>query len=212
MVNSKKKSILIVSFLIAITLTIIIRLFDTQIIRFIAGLRGGLLDYIFLSVIFASNAMIILFFLTTIFLWQEHKRRWIFPLWIVSFCSILVSYLLKIWIMRPRPFQDGAVSVLAIAFNFIKDNFSTWNTSFPSFEAMLVFSVFPLLNKEFKKFRYVWLIFACLVALSRVYFGVHYFSDIMAGAIIGYLIGMTALVLEEKYMLGKLLIKKFKLD
>lgn len=208
----RKKIIFLVTLSMAIILTAIAGLFDVAIIQFISQLRGDILDYLFLSVTFASNAFIIFFFLTTLFLWKEHKRRWIFPLWFASFFSVLTSYILKVWIHRPRPFQAGYVSVLSIAFNFMRNNFNTWNFSFPSFQAMLVFSAVPLLNKEFKKFRYIWFIFACLVAFSRAYFGVHYLSDIMAGAIIGYLIGFAVLKIEEKYMFGKKAMKKLKLS
>ena len=94
----------------------------------------------------------------------------------------------------------------------MKDSFNTWNFSFPSFETMLVFAAVPLLNKEFRKFRYIWIIFACLVGFSRAYFGVHYLSDVMAGAIIGYLIGYSMVLLEEKYKIGLILMKKLKIS
>ena len=77
---------------------------------------------------------------------------------------------------------------------------------------MLVFAALPLLNKEFKKFRYIWLIFALLVGFSRAYFGVHYLSDVFTGAIIGYLIGLSMVMIEEKYGVGKKLMKKFRIS
>ena len=207
----RNKIIFVLVLLMAIILAAISGLFDITIIKFIASLRNDYFDYLFLSITFASNVFIIFFFLTTLFLWKEHKRRWIFPLWFASFFAVLTSYLLKVWIKRPRPFQEGFVSVLNIAFNFMRDNFNTWNFSFPSFQAMLVFSAVPLLNQEFKKFRYIWFVFACLVAFSRVYFGVHYLSDIMAGAIIGYLIGAVVVKIEENYMFGKKTMKKLRI-
>ena len=207
----RNKIIFVLVLLMAIILAAISGLFDITIIKFIASLRNDYFDYLFLSITFASNVFIIFFFFTTLFLWKEHKRRWIFPLWFASFFAVLTSYLLKVWIKRPRPFQEGFVSVLNIAFNFMRDNFNTWNFSFPSFQAMLVFSAVPLLNQEFKKFRYIWFVFACLVAFSRVYFGVHYLSDIMAGAIIGYLIGAVVVKIEENYMFGKKTMKKLRI-
>tara|TARA_Y100000310_G_scaffold333800_1_gene412109 strand:- start:124 stop:762 length:639 start_codon:yes stop_codon:yes gene_type:complete len=209
--ENRKKGAGFIALAMALVLTIIVYLFDVSIVQFVEGLRNNPLDYIFLSITFASNVFIIFFFLTTLFLWQEHKRRWIFPLWLASLLSILVSYLVKVLVHRPRPFQQGLVSVLTIAFNFMRDNFNTWNFSFPSFQAMLVFSALPLLNKEFKKFRYIWFIFACLVAFSRVYFGVHYLSDIMAGAIIGYLIGFVSVKIEEKHSIGQKVMRKLKI-
>ena len=191
-------------------LEIIIFIFDKQIIRFIISFRCDVLDYLLLSVAFAGNTFIIFFFLTSLFLYKEHKRRWIFPLWISSLFVLLTSYLLKIIIQRPRPFQEG-VSVLQIAFHFMRNNFHTWNFSFPSFDAMLVFAALPILDKEFKVFKYFWLIFACLVAFARVYFGVHYLSDVIAGALIGYLIGYLMVKLEEKEGIGLRILKRFKM-
>ena len=152
-----------------------------------------------------------LIFLTSLFLWRERKRRWIIPLWLTSFIAVAVAYLLKVGIARPRPFQTESVSVLQIAFHFMRNNFNTWNFSFPSFQAMLVFCALPILGREFKKFKYIWLVFACLVAFSRVYFGVHYLSDIMAGAVIGYLIGYVMVLIEEKYGFGKKVMKRLRL-
>jgi len=205
-----KKSVLIVELIMFIILTFIIYLYDLEIARWIVSFRNNILDYIFLSVTFASNAFIIFFFLTSLFLWKEHKRKWIAPLWFASFFSFITSYLLKVLIARPRPFQNG-ISVLKIAFYFMKDNFLTWNFSFPSFQAMLVFSALPILNKEFKKFRYIWLVFACLVAFSRVYFGVHYLSDVLVGGAVGFIIGSLIVLIEEKHGYGRKIMKKIGL-
>jgi len=78
-----------------------------------------------------------------------------------------------------------------------------WNFSFPSFHAMLVFCSIPIISKKFPKFKYVWIIFASLVAFSRVYFGLHFLSDIVVGGLIGYLSGMIVIKLEEKYKFGE---------
>ena len=148
--TDRKKTIIFIVLSMIILLTIITYLFDVPIVKFVESIRSDSLDYLFLSITFASNVFIIFFFLTTLFLWKEHKRRWILPLWFASFFSVLTSYVLKVFVHRHRPFQAGWVSVLSIAFNFMRDNFNTWNFSFPSFQAMLVFSAVPLLNKEFK--------------------------------------------------------------
>ena len=73
------------------------------------------------------------------------------------------------------------------------------NYSFPSIHAATSFSVLPILDREFKKVKWFWILFAILISFSRVYVGVHYFSDIVFGAIIGYLIGFLFVYLEQKY-------------
>jgi len=202
----------IIALIVLIILLVIIFLFDVSIIQVIEKSRNPYLDYGFLSIAFASNVLIIFFFLTTMFLWHERKRRWIIPLWLSCASSFAISFLLKIMVRRIRPFEEDIVTALRVLFYTLQNSFSTWNFSFPSFQAVLVFSALPILNKEYPKFKYIWLIFACLVAFSRVYFGVHYLSDVLAGAIIGYLIGMVMVFLEEKYGFGDKIIKKLKLS
>jgi len=211
----KRDIIVILGLLMAVILMILAMFFDLQIMLLAAGLRSLYLDYFFLSIAFATNVFIIFFFLTTLFLWREHKKRWIVPLIFSSILSFLVSFFIKIGIRRPRPFTNAFLSkkgfeALIIAFHFMRDNFNTWNFSFPSFQAVFVFSALPILDKEFKSFRYVWFAFACLVAFSRVYFGVHYLSDVIAGAIIGYLIGYLMVLIEEKYEIGIKVMKRLK--
>jgi undecaprenyl-diphosphatase len=205
-----KKRELFFTFFIFLFLTIFSFIFDKKIMLLISEIRNIFFDYILLSVTFLTNSFIILFFLTTLFLWKEHKRRWILPLWFSLALASLTSFFIKIIIQRPRPFQEGFVSVLTIIFYFMKNSFSIWDFSFPSFHSMLVFSALPVLNKEFKQLKYFWLIFAFLVAFSRVYFGVHYLSDVLAGALIGYLIGYLMVSLEEKYAFGLKSAKKIK--
>lgn len=178
-------------------------LYDAAIMGFVGSLRIGYLDYWFMSIAFASNIFIIFFFLTSLFLWKEHKRRWVLPLWLSGAFSVVISYLLKNSIGRLRPFQNGVIDAIQVGIYFMKDNYMTWNTSFPSFQAMFVFSALPVLDKEFPKLKYVWLVFALLVAFSRVYFGLHYLSDVLAGALIGYLIGAIMVYIEEKKGYGK---------
>jgi len=206
----KKKIRFIIGLLFSLILLVVLFFFDVSIIKAIAQSRSSYLDYLFMSIGFASNVFIIFFFLTSLFLWRDYKRRWIIPLWISGFLSIVFSYVLKVLIVRLRPFQRNLVPVLSMAFNFMKDNFYTWNFSFPSFQAMFVFSALPVLSKQYKRFKYIWLIFACLVAFSRVYFGVHYLSDVLAGAIIGYLIGCAMVWIEQNHEIGLKLMKKLK--
>jgi undecaprenyl-diphosphatase len=129
------------------------------------------------------------------FLWSENKRKWILPLWLTLFLSAVVGFLLKITVQRPRPFIAGIVSTLP---NLMEKSFTTWNFSFPSFQSMLVFCALPILIKEFPKLKYFWITFAVLVAFSRVYFGLHFLSDVIAGGLIGYIIGTIVIKYEKE--------------
>ena len=181
--------------LILIPLVLISLYFDAEIVEKVSLLRNNFLNEFFLGITFVSSEVIVLFFLTSLFLWQEKKRKWILPLWLTLFLSVIVSFILKFLIQRERPFQQGIVSVLSV---LEKSSHLIWNFSFPSFQAMLAFCAIPILSKEFPKFKYVWIIFAVLVAFSRVYFGLHFLSDVIFGGIIGLALGYLVIYIKTR--------------
>jgi undecaprenyl-diphosphatase len=163
--------------------------FDGEIVKAISLVRNDILTDFFMGITFVSSILIIFLFLTLLFI-KEKKRKWILPLWISLGLSAVIGFLLKFSLQRARPYQQGIVSIIE---GLAKNSHLTWNFSFPSFQAMMVFAAVPFLSKEFPKFNYVWVIFASLVALSRVYLGLHFLSDVIVGSMIGYLIGFFAL-------------------
>jgi undecaprenyl-diphosphatase len=62
------------------------------------------------------------------------------------------------------------------------------DSSFPSGHACNAFMIAALLAKQVRRKRYVFYGMAALVALSRVYLGVHYPSDVIMGACVGLVI------------------------
>lgn len=207
----KKRDKFVLSILIVIGLILISLKFDVQIIQLIEGLRNPFANTFFLAIEFLSNVFIIFFFLVCLFLWRNKDRKWVLPVGVCLFLSVCVSYLLKVIVRRARPFQEGVTSTLDVLFYEGISSFNSWNYSFPSFQTMMVFAVLPLINKEFRKFRHVWLGFAILVGFSRVYFGVHYLSDVISGGLIGFLIGMIVIRLEEQFKLSERIMKKLRL-
>lgn len=169
--------------------------FDSYILKIISLIRTDTLNDIFLGITFKSTVLLMFFILTSLLLWREKKGRWVFPLWISLFFSGIINYLVKIIVQRPRPFQLGIVSTLPILANSSHLN---WNSSFPSFHAMFAFAALPILLKQFPRLKYFWIILALLVAFSRVYFGLHFLSDVIAGAVLGYLIGWIILKTETR--------------
>ena len=183
-------------FLIFLSLVLLISisfLFDYEIVKAVSGLQNPLLNEFMVCITYGGSTLFILFFLTSLLLWHERKRRWIIPLWLSLFFSFLVTSLLKFLVSRPRPYQLGFQTVAILKTSF------ALNSSFPSLHAAAAFSALPILDKEFPRFKFFWIIFACLVAFSRVYFSLHYLSDVIVGALIGYSISFFAVRLEEKY-------------
>ena len=113
-----------------------------------------------------------------------HKKiHVLFGLLISSLGAGFFTYFLKLIIARDRP---ELVSRLVIESGF----------SFPSGHATTAFIAFPILAitiyfssriSRFFKFLSILLlaIFPFLVAFSRLYLGVHYFTDVVAGAMVG---------------------------
>ncbi len=69
--------------------------------------------------------------------------------------------------------------------------------SFPSSHAVNNFAAAAVISHFYRRQKLYWFSFASLVALSRTYVGVHYPSDIVAGALIGIGIGMGMTALWE---------------
>ena len=166
---------------------------DSDIVAGISMIRNSVLNDFFVGITFFSSSIIFIF-LTVLFM-QKNKKKWLLPLWLTMTLSVVVSFLLKVSVQRMRPYQMELISILP---GFESLAHSVWNFSFPSFQAMLVFSVVPFLSKEFPRFRYVWIIFASLVALSRVYLGLHFLSDVILGGLIGYLLGAAVIKTEKE--------------
>ena len=185
--------------LFAMLIVIISFYYDSWIIEQVPNLKNNLFNSISINLnIFGE--IIIFILLTLLFFWKEEKRKWIIPLWITLLSSAVVSFILKIIIQRPRPFQLGLTTINSL---LNRANFSTWNFSFPSFDTMFIFSAVPLLSKEFPKLKKIWIILAVIIGLSRVYLGLHFLSDVIAGGIIGYFIGIKVIKSEKENKFGE---------
>ena len=126
-------------------------------------------------------------------------REWILPLWLSIIATSVVTVVIKVMISRPRPFESLTFPLIPGAHY----TFGAWNTAFPSLHTAAVFSLVPILDKEFPKIKWFWIILAVLVSLSRVYMGVHYLSDVIAGAFIGIIISNRIIKIGKKYKLFK---------
>lgn len=151
--------------------------FDKEIVSSITTLQGSFLNQIMVLISYLGIAVVIFILATCLLLW--HNRRKIMLLWLSFATTTALAVLLKVVVGRARPFTLG-LSTLNL---LIRNSYMTWDSSFPSFHAAVAFAVLPFLKG---KLKYYWLIFACLVGFSRVFFALHYPSDVIAGALIGY--------------------------
>jgi undecaprenyl-diphosphatase len=173
---------------------------DSSLVKSVSFIRNNAFDNIFLVITYLSSEVIVFVIVTALFLWKDKKRGWILPLWLTLGISAVVGFLLKVTIQRPRPFQTGIASLLSV---LQEASYNAWNFSFPSSHAMLAFCVVPILAEQYPKLKRVWIAIAVIIAFSRIYLGLHFFSDVIAGGVIGYLIGMMIVKLEKEHKFGK---------
>ncbi len=181
---------------ITITAFLLISFFyDTQIVSLIAQNRAKMLDWLMIWLTNPLTIITVFLLMTTLFLWEERKRRWIIPMWFTIASVDVITKIIKFIVSRPRPFEALKLPIIQGA----SYNFAIWDASFPSAHAAVVFSLVPILDKEFPKLKWFWITLAALIAFSRVYIGVHYPSDVLAGCLLGLLIGHGVIYLEKKY-------------
>ena len=179
------KSILIIT-IIGIILFLVSFYFDAKALLFMDMIKNPFLDYFLGAVTHFGSVFIVLIIMTTLFMWGERKKEWIPVLWSSFIISTLICIILKVIVARERPLE-------LISF------FSVLNYSFPSLHATASFTAIGVLDREFPKFKWFWIMFAFVVAFSRIYLKVHYLSDVIFGAILGYAIGFIFVHLEERY-------------
>jgi undecaprenyl-diphosphatase len=121
-----------------------------------------------------------IFYLGVIVYWlvRTEKSRTMIVQALLSACIALgVGGVLGHFFYRDRPFVAHAVLQL------IKH---PANASFPSDHATAAFAIATTIWLFRNKDGRVWLVLAACIALSRVWTGVHYPSDVAAGAILGF--------------------------
>ncbi|MEK6949035.1 MAG: phosphatase PAP2 family protein [Nanoarchaeota archaeon] len=173
---------------IAVISIIILSLFlDKAAFAFVSFIKNPLFDAAFLLITNPLSIFIVLAFSSYVIFFDRKKRKWLYFLLASLTLSVLLSFILKLIIARPRPSEE----MFYLFFNLA-------DYSFPSMHALAAFAMLPLLNKILPRLKLLWISFASLFALSRVYLGIHFFSDIIAGAFFGYFIGIFMVYLENK--------------
>ena len=155
---------------------------DLLVFRSINGLsRNFLLDGVFLGVT-ELGSTIAWFAITVVasMFFKGRRVRVATILVVALIASELLEAALKPIYHRERPFMslDGVITVGGMASGF----------SFPSGHALRSFAGSMVLLRFRKSIAYVLLAVSGLVALSRIYLGLHYPSDVLASFLLAYLL------------------------
>ncbi len=132
----------------------------------------------------------VFWFLLIIFLLSKQEKKLALLLTVSIAAGALFTYPLKYLIERERPYDEIASTRLLTPVET--------DPSFPSAHAEMSFlaaTVVSRFHPEYRKYLYA---FSFMVALSRVYVGVHFPGDAVAGVIIGTVIGRIMLVVADR--------------
>jgi len=139
-----------------------------------------------LAIFFAEYCIYILAGLVFLVLW----RRW-GAIQRVFIATILVRLgiveLIRFFWQRPRPFPENTES------------------SFPSGHAAFSFALSFVVYQYNKKAGIFFFTASFLIVISRVFLGIHWLSDIVAGALIGIFVGWLVLRIFRKKVASKII-------
>jgi undecaprenyl-diphosphatase len=107
---------------------------------------------------------------------EKRNRRMVVEALLSMCIGMGISYILGHIFYRDRPFVTHSVIQLIQ---------HPANASFPSDHAIGAFAIATVFWLYRTKFSTFWLLAALLIAFSRIWTGVHYPTDVVAGAVIG---------------------------
>ena len=117
----------------------------------------------------------------TVAVWRRDWRGFLVTGVAILLTALLVDHAIKPFVGRDRPFV--AAPDVAVIGGKPDD------ASFPSGHAGNAFAGAVTLSRTVPRFALLWWALAATVAYSRAYLGVHYPGDVIAGAIVGTLVG-----------------------
>lgn len=116
-----------------------------------------------------------------IIIWLEERENKAFILYLLTSLfsvSFIVHYVLKWWFMRVRPYIQGNFAAPACPSDY----------SFPSGHAAVAFAAAVILASFDKKRQNIYYGAAIIISYSRIFLYCHFVGDVIAGALMGWLI------------------------
>lgn len=166
-------------------------LYDIQILKALSFVRTPWLNAFMFSITDVGLAIIIV--MLALYLVFKKKYLELALMVLTVGMGMEAGYLLKRIFQLPRPPSMEIADFTPLV--------GARGYGFPSLHATFCFCVLPYVKKICKRKMYRILIWTGLlsVTVSRVYLGVHFPTDIMGGALIGYLSAKTWMYLQEKH-------------
>ena len=180
--------------------------FEWKILEWFDSFKSDFLNIFnqYISLILGSIGLIVILMIVY---WVLNKEKGLMIAYNL-FLAMLLNNLLKGLIMRKRPFENAGYEHLR-KLDVAKDGAT--GSSFPSGHAMNSASLYTSLCCNFKSKRYLWIqiisiIAMILVAITRIYLGVHFPTDVVCGLTFGIVIALIFTFIQaelgsKKYLL-----------
>ena len=176
--------------------------FDAIIVQWVNGHNAPWLDEVMWTVSQPTTWIPLYVLLLGLIAYRYRNLRKVFTILIwfviaVGLSDFICSGILKPFVGRQRPTWDDTVSALHLVHGYIGGEFG-----FCSSHAATTMVVATLFSMLYRSKIAAWCLGAWVVVVcySRIYLGVHYLTDIMAGLLIGALLAVVAwLVLTHLY-------------
>ncbi len=145
------------------------------------------------GIFFAKYFEYFLLIALIIFLVKDFKKYWrmvVEAIVAAVFVRFVLAEIIRRVYFRPRPFVFNDVHLLI--------SYSPKEASFPSGHASFYFALSTIIYSYDKKAGTLFYIASSLIVLGRVFVGIHWPSDILAGAILGVVMGLVLNKLFKK--------------
>jgi membrane-associated phospholipid phosphatase len=181
---------------------------DKLVFQFInSGLSNPITDFL-MPYITEFKVWLPLYILGMLYLIFRFRLKGLYILGIlllaVGLCDLINAQILKEYFARVRPCRALEKVNLLIHCG--------GGLSFPSNHAVNNFAAATVLSSYFMRKRLVLFFLASLVAISRVFVGVHYLGDITAGAIEGILIGSLLVLIFRNFKYDSEVVESIRIN
>lgn len=160
---------------------------EIEIIKFFQSAKSPFLDIV--MHIFSSLASVFFVILFFIFLYIFVSKKYSLIFICCTLFNVGLNYLLKIIINRPRPYEISS-EIINITNSLGKSLPSGHMVCATTIAIFLIWFLFSKFNSKTKKIFaiFVIVIYLVMVAISRMYFGQHYPTDLLAGLAVGLIL------------------------
>ncbi len=118
----------------------------------------------------------------------------------VTLTDQISSSFIKSWINRTRPCHDEAlINQVHLLLNYCPGN-GSFTSSHAANHFGAAFYIFYTMRDYFKKWTYLFFVWAATICYAQVYVGIHYPLDVIGGAILGSGIGTFTSFVFNKYI------------